>query len=252
MYPELFQWGSVTIYTYGALFALGVALAAFMATRRAALIQLDAMTVFDLVVWTGLIGIAGARLVYVGENLDYYLSDPLEMFKLWQGGLVFHGGIAASLVYVFVFARKRGKSFLAVLDFLMPYVALAYGIGRIGCFLNGCCYGTPFDGWWAVEYPFLDYPVHPTQIYSAAVGFLLAGFLLRLNLSKSFEGQTSAAYFIFYSAARTAIEFYRGDKVHGVLGFFTEAQIVFLFLLLVSLAVYVFLCLKCGKAPWKS
>ncbi len=244
MFPELFHIGPLTIYTYGALFALAVSLAAFLATKRASTIQLDTWAAFDLVVWTGLAGIAGGRLVYIIQHFSYFISHPEESFKLWQGGLVFHGGVLGSLIYVYVFSRRKKKDFFSVLDFLIPYVALAYGVGRIGCFFNGCCYGRPFQGPWAVRYPFLDESVHPTQIYSSLIGFALFAFLLKLNQRKVFEGQTSTAYFFIYSAARIAVEFYRGDKPHDILGFATDAQVVFFFILILSLVFYCYRRLK--------
>ena len=107
MFPELFHIGPLTVYTYGALFALGISLSAFLATKRAPTIQLDSWAAFDLVIWTALAGIAGGRLAYMAEHASYFISHSEESFKLWQGGLVFHGGIFGSLTYVYVFSRRK-------------------------------------------------------------------------------------------------------------------------------------------------
>lgn len=241
MYPELFHVGSITIYSYGSMIALGLFLAGALASRKAAQIQFSPQAVFDLMIGTALAGIIGARILYIAENFAAYAENPLDIFRLWQGGLVFHGGMATSTLYVWIFAKRNHKSFLELMDFLVPYVALAHGFGRIGCFLNGCCYGGPFSGKWAAQFPQVDGTVHPTQIYSAVVNFALFLFLIKIGEKKNFRGQVMTSYFILYSAVRFVLEYFRGDKPHEIFSFATEVQLLFIFVFAVSVFVYVLL-----------
>jgi len=110
------------------------------------------------------------------------------------------------------FIWVRRLPFMTMLDLFVPATALAQGFGRIGCFLNGCCFGKVSQVPWAVSFPYLNDPVHPTQLYEAFFCFLLAGFLLFLWNRRLRTGTVAASYFLLYPVGRFVIEFFRGDN----------------------------------------
>ncbi|MGQ9526026.1 MAG: prolipoprotein diacylglyceryl transferase, partial [Armatimonadota bacterium] len=171
MYPVLLRIGPVSVYSYGVLLAAGFALAVAWTTRRARRLGYDPNLVLDLALWVLLAGVVGARLVYVALEPAQFRSLA-DVFRTWQGGLSFHGGLAGALAAVVLFSRRRGIHPLAAADLLSPGAALGYAVARIGCFLNGCCYGAPTSLPWAVCFPHHlgahshTPPSHPAQLYA--------------------------------------------------------------------------------------
>ena len=132
-----------------------------------------------------------------------------------RGGLVFYGGLVGAVITGFCYTRWRGMPFWATGDIMAPGIALGHMFGRLGCFLNGCCYGSPSSLPWAISYP-ADHEthgvsVHPTQLYESALNLVLAVGLDRFYYRKRFEGQIFAAYMICYGTLRLIVEFFRGD-----------------------------------------
>ncbi len=237
MYPDLISIGPLTIHTYGVFVALGFALAIAVTARLGKQEGVSAQRVMDLafigIVWA----IIGSRLFYVLLNLAYYRRQPLDMFKLWQGGLVFSGGLVIALLAVVWHLKRRGMPLLETADLFAPGLALGQGIGRIGCFFAGCCYGRPADVPWAVAFTDpgclapLHISLHPTQLYSALGGLLLFAFLMVLRKKRSFPGQVFIWYLILHSTFRLVVERFRGDDRGLVPG--TEMSITQLLTLLV-------------------
>ena len=213
MKPVLWSLGPVQIYSFGFFVALGVLVSLFLMNRQARKGGFpNPDQVFDLVFMTIVGGFVGARLLYVIQMGPWYLEHPLEALAFWQGGLIFYGGVIGSLVALFFFTRAKKISYFTVLDFLLPYVALTHAFGRIGCFLNGCCYGRfcPFP--WGVVFPGHEQAVHPAQLYEAAFTFGLFFSLQSLYPKRRFEGQITALYFLCYALGRFVIEFWRADN----------------------------------------
>lgn len=170
--------------------------------------------ILDLAFYLLLAGILGARVFYILENLGFFLKNPLEMIMFHHGGLVFYGGlIGAGLVGIFIF-RKKNLPILKISDMIMPAVVLGQAIGRVGCFLNGCCYGKETSVVWGVTFSELKTtsPVHPTQIYSALSLLFIFLFLWRLKIRKKKEGQILAWFLILVPTHRFLIEFLRVNK----------------------------------------
>ncbi|MCB0351653.1 MAG: prolipoprotein diacylglyceryl transferase [Bdellovibrionales bacterium] len=115
-------------------------------------------------------GLLGARSFHVlYENYEYYSQYPMDVFKLWQGGFVFYGGFIGALLATILFLRIRRESFWVWADFMAPVLAFGYALGRIGCFLNGCCFGRECTLPWAIEFSYTGLPTglrHPTQLYA--------------------------------------------------------------------------------------
>jgi len=233
MKPILFSWGPFHLFSYGAMIAVGVLAALALMQRRA---RHDGFPseqgVYDYVFCVLFSGFLGARILYVIQNWDGYVREPWRVLAFWEGGLVFYGGLITSFAAVWLFARRRGDNVLRIFDFLLPHVALVHAFGRLGCFLNGCCYGKFSELPWAVQFPETPHPVHPTQLYEAGFNFLLFLFLTRRYQGKHGSGEIMALYFMFYAAARFVIEFWRADN--PVILVFTWNQWLGLFIMVVS------------------
>ena len=241
MYPELLNIGPLTIHTYGVFFALGiiaaVSLAEFLYKRDGG--TPGAFSDLSLITLLGVI--IGARTLFILINLEYFLSHPIEIPMIWRGGLVFYGGLIGGSI-AFVAAVKVLKlDLFKSADIAAPAVALGHGIGRIGCFFAGSCYGKPTDLPWAVVFTdprslaqgVLGVPVHPVQLYSSLSLFLLAAVLLRIRKVSSFKGQVIASYGVLYGTLRFGMEFLRGDPR----GFLTISGITLSTSQLISLVI---------------
>lgn len=213
MHPVLFSIGFLTIYSFGAVIAVGYLLAAALVWVDARRAGKDPVVLLDLGVGLMLSALLGGRVLYILLHLEDYLKDPLEGFKIQHGGLVFYGGFAGALLFVFVFIRKRKLPLWKTLDAIVPYAVLVHAFGRIGCFLNGCCYGKPTHLFWGVFFPGQHYRIHPTQLYESFFLFVLFG-LLRIVSRRKIRGEGSlfCLYLFSYGLFRFGIEFLRGDQ----------------------------------------
>jgi phosphatidylglycerol:prolipoprotein diacylglycerol transferase len=214
VYPIILKIGPVCIYSYGLMVAIAFAAAISLSYRYAPRFGIDRESVVDFGISILLGGIAGARLFYVLLNLAYYKANPAEIFDLTKGGLVWYGGFLAGVVVAIVFVKVNRIDFFNGADLLAPFIALAQGIGRIGCLLNGCCYGirAPEGFPLGVKFPQDGVLRHPAQLYEAAALFAIFVFLIVLQRSRRFKGEIFLAYAILYSVARFLLEYARGDN----------------------------------------
>lgn len=209
MYPVIVQLGPLTIYSYGLVLAVAVIVCTFLLSRDARGKGINPEMVFDLVFWTVLAGIAGARLFYIILNWEFFRQNLLEMVMIqkgglsWQGGLIF-GGLAGA-----GFIRRKKLPLREMLDLAAPYVALGQSIGRIGCFFNGCCYGKEVS--WGIFFPVHHAHLHPTQLYSALGLFVIFVILKYYRRVSPFQGSIFLLYIVLASAERFGVEFFRGD-----------------------------------------
>ncbi|MGM0426525.1 MAG: prolipoprotein diacylglyceryl transferase [Thermodesulfobacteriota bacterium] len=224
MFPDLFSIGPFTLHTYGLFVAMGF-FAAIMVTLKLGRAEgLDPKQITDMGFYIILAAILGSRVVYVLMNISHYTDRPLDSFKIWEGGLVFSGGIVAALLTVIAYVKRHQLSFLRIGDLWAPGLALGQGIGRIGCLMAGCCYGRPTNGDWGIVFTDpralapLHVPLHPTQIYASLSGFLLFVILLFIGKKKKFQGQVFVWFLILHSTARLFIERFRGDDRGMLLG----------------------------------
>ena len=153
------------------------------------------------------------------------MTNPMDIVKLWNGGLVFSGGLISVLLVMAWYARRIGHGLWRIGDLWAPGAAIGQAIGRIGCFMAGCCYGRPTDMPWGVvftdprslAYP-LNTPLHPTQLYSSLSGFIIFIILMILSAKKRFEGQVMLWFLILHSTGRLLVERFRGDDRGLILG----------------------------------
>lgn len=227
MHPVLFKIGSYPVYSYGAMLALAFLVCSFLAKRRGAAIGMDGEKVMDLMITLIVSGVIGGRLMFVLLDLDYFGSRPLDIFKLWEGGLAWYGGFILAIISGAVFLRINKMPVLKTADLIIPYVALGQAIGRIGCFLNGCCYGKATALPIGVVFNPEQGAVLPTQLFES-VAMFIAYLILRRRVPSN--GRTLFLYLILYSAFRFSIEFLRGDNMLTVMGFtFSQAVSIAIF-----------------------
>lgn len=251
MYPDLFSIGPVTIHSYGLFVALGFAAALLVTVWIGKAEGMHSPQVVDMgfimIIWA----IIGSRLMYLVLNISYYANHPLEILKIWEGGLVFSGGLVFAVLALIWYAWRRHLSFWAIADLWTPAVALGQGIGRIGCFMAGCCYGKMTDMPWGIVFSHPQslaphhVPLHPTQLYASLSGFVIFVCLLLFRTRKQFNGQLLLWYLILHSTTRLLIERFRDDYRGLIPG--TEmslTQLTALLLLLGAAATLFFLKTK--------
>lgn len=239
MHPILFSIGRIRIYSYGFLLAVAFLLALHLASKRASLFKIPEEFIGNLALLLLVSGIAGARTLYVLMNAGYFSQHPLEIFMIQRGGLVFYGAVMMAFFSGVVFVKIHKYSVLDTGDLLAPFIALAHAAGRIGCFLNGCCYGKPTTSFLGVTFPFSDVKVYPTQIFSL-IGLLIIFFLLfLLQKKRRFSGQVFLLYFISYGVFRFLIDFLRGDLYPVFLGL-TATQLISIVVVIMAACAYSF------------
>lgn len=222
MHPELLRLGPIPIHTYGFLIAIGFLSAVAVIRSLAVKAKLDAERTLDLCFWSLLVGFAGARLLFIITRLDYFLSDPAAILRVWEGGLVFFGGPLSVIPFIFWYARRLKLPLWATMDVMTPGLVLAHMFGRFGCLAAGCCHGKPTTLPWGiklnselVEASLRGLPLHPTQLYEAfALGVLFLG-LLHVQKKKLFDGQVAVTYLMAYPIIRSIVEIFRGDLIRG-------------------------------------
>jgi phosphatidylglycerol:prolipoprotein diacylglycerol transferase len=221
MFPVLVRIGPLTIHTYGFMIATAFLLGLWLALRQAAREGLPKEKISDIGFYALFSGIVGARVLFIATNWPLFSGHPFDMIKIWEGGLVFYGGVIFALPAVVWYAKKQGLSLWQTADVWAPSIAIGHAIGRLGCFSAGCCYGLPSDLPWAVTFSdpqslaILGIPLHPTQLYEAAAELLNFAILLVIRKKKTFHGQIFWMYVLNYSVIRAVIEMYRGDIERG-------------------------------------
>ncbi len=226
MYPILVKFGPLTVYSYGVMVAIGFSLAMILLYGRAPKFNIDKNKAVDLAIVILISGIIGARFLYVLLNLSFYISNPLEIIMLSKGGLVWYGGFVLALIVSLAYLGINKLNFWLVGDLIAPFLALAQGFGRIGCFLNGCCYGIKVPAGSLLTWASYD-PDHrfPSQIFSAGLLFLIFMILLAWQNRRRFAGEIFLGYCMLYSGKRFVVEFLRGDNPKILAGL-TVSQLI--------------------------
>jgi len=219
MYPILFQFGRFSIYAYGFFIAVGFVITLILASLkiRKSKTGISFGNLVDLFFYTVLSAIIGSRALFVLINFDDYRQNPMQIFKIWEGGLVFYGGLLLAIGVSLWYMRWHRLPIWKVADLISPFIALGLFFGRIGCFFAGCCYGKETSLPWAIIFRHpdslapLNIPLHPTQLYDAANGLAIFFFLNWMEKRKTFEGQIFWLFLFLYTITRFFIETLRGD-----------------------------------------
>ena len=239
MHPILLTIGPIRIYSYGVMLAIAFLVSISLASKRCVLFKITKEHLNTLFLILLLSGIVGARIVYVISNFDFFINYPLDIFMINRGGLVFYGGLIFAPVFGVIYAKKKGISITDAADLLAPFIALGHSIGRIGCFLNGCCFGRPTDSIFGIQFPLSPVAVYPTQIFSSAGLFCIFLVLFFMQKKRKFKGQIIASYMVLYGAFRFFIEFLRGDLM-SIFYNLTLTQIISIIAVSAGLLFYIF------------
>ncbi|HEY8464119.1 MAG TPA: prolipoprotein diacylglyceryl transferase [Bacillota bacterium] len=216
MKPVLFEISGFAIHSYGLMLAIAFIIG-IIGVRRA---SRDTLTVkpdqvVDLGIWVLVGAVLGARIAYIATEYRYFIHFPLEVFKINSGGLAFHGGLIGGFGAGFWYTKSQQLDTWKLADLAAPFIALGYAIVRVGCLLNGCCYGVQTSLPWALKCAAEDSMLrHPTQIYSMLGSLILFAVLWRLRNHRQFPGFLFFSYVVLYSLMRFMVEFFReGPKI---------------------------------------
>lgn len=216
MYPVIFEFGFIKIYGYGLVVALAFLVSAFALSRQAAVLGLKKDFFWDLSFWILFGGIIGGRLFYIILNLKFFLNNPKEIFMLWHGGLVWYGGFLAGIISAIAYLKANKAAVFKALDLIIPFAALGQSIGRIGCFLNGCCYGKRV--WWGLYFPVHNDYLIPAQLFSS-LDLLVIFIILRLLQDRPHrQGFILVVYLLLSSLERFLMEYLRNDSPRSFFG----------------------------------
>lgn len=212
MHPILLHLGSFVIRSWGLFVMIGIILAVLLSMREAGKRGVDPENIIDLAILLIISGMIGARVVYVMANFNEYRNNLGLAFSIRSGGLAWPGAFLFALIATILFVRWRKLSFWLIADILSPYIALGYSIGRIGCFLNGCCFGKIVQHtWWSVY--MLGAYRYPTQLFSSLASFIIFLFLVTRHWYDK-PGKRFLVYIILYSVYRFIVEFYRYNTTY--------------------------------------
>ena len=224
MHPEIFRIGAISVKAYGLMLAISFFVGVFLALKRAEKFNVPPVKVIDLSLVILLAAIIGSRFFYVIYHLEEFEGHWFDIINPFQStgtvgiaGLSMMGGVVLVIISVIAAIKIWKIPFWRTLDVFAPAFVLGLGITRIGCYLNGCCYGTPTDWFWGVTFPEncaagWHYPhtdIHPTQLISSIAGFVIFALLIFLERKRRFPGFTFYMMLILYSAFRFVIDFFR-------------------------------------------
>jgi phosphatidylglycerol:prolipoprotein diacylglycerol transferase len=250
MYPILFRFGSLTIYAYGFSLVIAIFTGGILAFRKARKegLPIPLEQTADLFFSIVLSAIVGSRLLFVLIHFKLFRENPLSIFKIWEGGLVFYGGLLLAAGVSIGYMKWQRMPIWKISDLVSPFLALGLFFGRVGCFLAGCCYGKETSLPWGVVFTDpnsvarLNVPLHPTQLYDAANGLALFFFLNWMEKRKAFGGQIFWLFLFLYSITRFFIEMLRGDPRGFILpDLLSTSQGIGIFLAIVSLFMLFYL-----------
>lgn len=248
MHPDVFQWGFLHVRSYGLALAAAFLVGTWLGLREARRLGLDEDKVVNVILIVLVASVLGARALYVMEHVHEFRREWGSVLALWQGGLTLYGGIVAGTAAGLLAARRFGLPMWTVADALTPSIALGTGLGRIGCYLNGCCYGRPTSLPWGVVFPpdsyagleFGNAPVHPSQIYLAIAGFALFLLTWAVRRRAGAPGSLFWWFIVLFALVRIPIDLTRAYEPEATLlrsgpWTVTESQLTSLALVLFGL-----------------
>ncbi|GAB4452145.1 MAG: prolipoprotein diacylglyceryl transferase [Armatimonadaceae bacterium] len=256
MLPVLFEVGSFKVHTWGLLLMAGFLLGVWRAAKNASRYQFEKEDVWDVSLVGLFGGILGGRLAFVLLNIREFAANPLSVFAFWEGGMTSFGGFIGGIAAGLLMCRFKKMNLWDMADLAAVSLPLGYCLGRIGCFLNGCCYGGVCELPWAVRFHLHDGaltpPSHPAQLYSAIAALIIFALLVPLERNRQFRGQIILAFGFLYGVYRFLVEFVREGATADQSGLLnlTEAQVASLVLSGLAAVAYLFLrqrAVKVGK-----
>jgi phosphatidylglycerol:prolipoprotein diacylglycerol transferase len=259
MYRYLLVIRDFQLPAYGVMAVIGYLVGMYFANKEANRNNIKPIIIQSLSMWIIVGMLIGARIWYVWENWPQFAYHPLSIFKLWEGGMVFYGGFIGGFAGGILFIRISKLPLPKVMDIMAPGIAIAVGIGRIGCFLNGCCYGRVTDSCIGITFPsrwtppvYWDHlqrglilngashslPVIPTQLISALNLLIIFGILWKIRRKEVFNGFLFTLFIGLYGLHRFTVDFFRHYSGNAlILKYLTLSQILSIFMILTSALV---------------
>lgn len=225
MHPVIISIGWFHVYAFGLMLAITFLAAIYISSYRAKRFGVNPQNILDLSVWVILAGVIGSRLLYVVFHLGEY-DSPLDMFALWQGGATLYGGLLLAILTSYVFATRRNIDFLLIADIAAPSIGLGIMVTRVGCYLSGCCYGSPTTLPWGVVFPdgspagayaqgmaaqlgVETVALHPAQLYASFYGLVIFLVLMLSENKLVKRGATFGLLLVLYGVSRFTLDFFR-------------------------------------------
>lgn len=253
MYPELFKIGPFTVYSYGLMLGIAFIVASYILTKEIERKKMNPNIATEVTLIAIIFGVIGAKLFHLFENWDAFINSPIKM-AFSPGGLTFHGGLLLVIAAVWIYSKRKKIPFLTIADLAVPSLALAYGIGRIGCHLAGDGdYGFPTNLPWGTNYengtvpPSSMFrgseiakgfpsgvvpdntPLHPTPIYEFLIMLVIFFILWKLRKKEWIDGKLFTVYLMLAGLERLMVEFIRLNP--KLLFGLSEAQLISIFLM---------------------
>lgn len=249
MHNEILTIGKFTIYGYGLMIGIGFLTAVLVGMYRAKKSGLKQEAVLDIAIYCLISGLLGGKILYVIVEWERFIQNPLGI--LGSSGFVVYGGIVTGVLAGYIYCRIKKLSFATYFDLVMPEISIAQGIGRIGCFLAGCCYGAPTDAAWGVVFPEgslapAGIKLIPTQLIMSAGDLLIAAVLILFSKKNKVHGNVGAAYLMLYGIGRFAVEFLRNDR-RGAVGTLSTSQFISIFIVAIGIGLFVWNTMKAKK-----
>lgn len=258
MYPAI-QIGSLQIPLYGITFLAGLALAIWFATMMGHRVSLPKADVLYGALFAFIGILVGSKIVYLITTLPSLIQYWNRVCELYPelfpriffiltyllGGYVYYGGLIGAILFLYMYCRLYKVDFIAFIDLFAVFIPFVHGIGRIACFLAGCCYGIEYHGPFAVHFPYqeaipelCEVPRFPVQLLEAGLNFVFFGVLLILFFkTKIRKGRLLGIYLLYYVIARFFLEMLRGDSNRGSIGILSTSQIISLILLPIGILI---------------
>ena len=256
MHPVLFDIGRFKLHSYGLMVFLAFAFGVWLGTVRAKKVGIPPGKVIDLTMWILVSSLIGSRLLYVLTHLDEFRGRWIDVISPFQSdgtigiaGLVILGGVALAIPVSWYYLKRQAIPFSKMADVMIPSLAFGIAIGRVGCLLNGCCFGLPTELPWGIVFPetcyagsvFPDQHIHPTQVYAIIANAVIGVLLLLRTPHKKFEGELFWLFFLLYGPYRTLVEtgrYYRDSMILFDVGVFNFTISMLISILLILFALF--------------
>lgn len=256
MNPYFIKLGNFGISWYSICILLGIVIATFVLLKESKNFNIKSDFILNLIFWCVIFGVLGARIYYVIFNLDYYSSNPIEIIKIWEGGLAIHGGIIAGLITLIYFCKKNNIQIFRITDIAVPGLIIAQALGRWGNFFNQEAHGGIVSKAFLESLHLPSFIIdgmkignnyyHPTFLYESF--FCIIGFLILIGYRRYHKnklGNLTSIYLVWYGFIRFFIESLRTDSL--MLGPFKVAQIISIIMIIIGVIVFIITWIKFPK-----
>ncbi len=219
MYPDLISVGIIKISSYGFILAICLLVCLIISLRLGRQENFSKTQILDMGLLILSCGIITSRLSYVLFYHSLYFPETSDILKIWDGGMLFSGGLVGGLVGVWVYCRAKKINFWTISDVWAPGVVAAQALEKLGCFMAGSCYGSPSSEPWAVVFTHpsssapLNVPLHPTQLYAMVAYGIIFAVLIILRKRKKFQGQVFLWFLVLFTNAQLLVDRFRGDAI---------------------------------------